>query len=209
MGAAVDLYLASRSPRRLALLGQLGLCAMVVAASVDETPSDGEDAAAYVQRLALAKARAGQQACAPAEVAPGARPRPVLAADTAVVVDGRILGQPADADAALAMLARLSGRTHEVLTAVHLLGRHGHQALVRSQVRMRPISPREAAAYWATGEPRDKAGAYAIQGLGAVFVEHLAGSYSGVVGLPLYETAALLAREGLGPWSGWDAAPPA
>ncbi|TVQ90641.1 MAG: septum formation inhibitor Maf [Chromatiaceae bacterium] len=206
MSAAVDVYLASRSPRRLALLGQLKLRATVVPATVDETPADGEDPTTYVQRIAQAKALAGRAACA-ATIPAGAPPRPVLAADTAVVVDGRILGQPVDAADALAMLALLSGRTHEVLTAVSLLGARTQQALVRSRVRFRRISPAEAAAYWASGEPRDKAGAYAIQGLGAVFVSHLAGSYSGVVGLPLFETAALLAREGIGPWPGLPDAP--
>jgi len=145
----------------------------------------------YVRRIAVAKARAGADAV-------GGRPaRPVLAADTAVVVDGRILGKPADAGDALAMLALLSGRGHEVLTAVAVHGRREQVRVSASRVRFRDIAPVEAAAYWATGEPCDKAGAYAIQGRGALFVAELQGSYSGVVGLPLFETAELLAAEGV------------
>jgi septum formation protein len=188
---AAHLYLASRSPRRLELLGQLGLRPAVVAADVDETPAPGERPKDYVQRIALAKARAG----AAALDEPSARP--VLAADTAVVVDERILGKPAGADEALAMLGLLSGRGHEVLTAVAVIGRREQVCLSISRVRFRDIPPAEAAAYWASGEPRDKAGAYAIQGRGALFVAELRGSYSGVVGLPLFETAELLAAEGV------------
>jgi septum formation protein len=188
---AAHLYLASRSPRRLELLGQLGLRPALVAADVDETPAPGERPKDYVQRIALAKARAGVAALAKAPA------RPVLAADTAVVVDERILGKPAGADDALAMLGLLSGRGHEVLTAVAVIGRREQVRLSLSRVRFRDISPAEAAAYWASGEPGDKAGAYAIQGRGALFVAELRGSYSGVVGLPLFETAELLAAEGV------------
>ena len=116
---------------------------------------------------------------------------PVLGADTAVVCDNRILGKPADADDALAMLRLLSGREHRVLTGIALLGARQQTAVSETLVRFRQITPAEAAAYWASGEPQDKAGAYAIQGRGAAFVEHISGSYSGVVGLPLFETAAL------------------
>jgi septum formation protein len=183
------LYLASRSPRRRELLGQLGLAYALVPADVDETPLPGEDPRAYVQRMALAKARAGRLAVSTAH--------PVLGADTAVVCDDRILGKPADADDAMAMLQLLSGREHRVLTSVALLGKREQTAISDTGVSFRVIDAAEAAAYWAGGEPRDKAGAYAIQGRGALFVERLTGSYSGVVGLPLFETAALLAQEGV------------
>jgi septum formation protein len=189
--AACHLYLASRSPRRQELLAQLGLRPAVIAADVDETPRAGEDPTEYVQRIALAKARAG------AEAIQGQPARPVLAADTAVVVDSRILGKPADERDAMTMLALLSGRSHQVLTAVAVRGRSEQVRLSISRVVFRDIAPAEAAAYWVTGEPRDKAGAYAIQGRGALFVAELHGSYSGVVGLPLFETAELLAEESI------------
>ena len=126
---------------------------------------------------------------------------PALGADTAVVLEGEMLGKPADRDQALGMLARLAGATHRVLTAVALV--HGRGEAVRlseSRVRFRAVAQPEAEAYWASGEPRDKAGGYAIQGLGAVFIERLAGSYSGVMGLPLFETAALLDEAGVPRW---------
>ncbi len=185
-------YLASASPRRRQLLHQLGLAVRSCPPHIDETRHAGENAAAYVQRLAAAKVRA-------AVPVPCLPPAPVIAADTAVVVDGEILGKPVDAASGCAMLARLSGREHEVWTAVAVADdRNCELALSRSRVRFRTISSGEAAAYWASGEPRDKAGGYAIQGLGAVFVCDLSGSYSGVMGLPLFETAQLLARLG---WS--------
>ena len=188
-----DLYLASASPRRRTLLAQLGLRIAVIPAPADETPHGGEAPADYVLRIALAKARAGRAAAA------HSRGRPLLAADTAVVVDGRALGKPADRDEALAMLALLSGRSHRVLTGVALLAPddEAQRTLSTTEVRMGRIAPAQARAYWDTGEPADKAGAYAIQGLGAMFVEHIRGSYSGVVGLPLFETAALLGGAGL------------
>ena len=203
-----DIYLASQSPRRRALLAQLGLACLVLEVQVDESPQRDEAPATYVERIAWAKAAAGRTALlsgkvpASADAMPGAPlpAQPVLAADTAVVIDGRILGKPADERDAMAMLACLSGRTHRVLTAVAVLGAGEHLAVSTSEVRFRSIAPAEAAAYWATGEPKDKAGAYGIQGLGATFVAHLAGSYSGVVGLPLFETAQLLAAEGIGWW---------
>jgi septum formation protein len=182
-------YLASRSPRRRELLAQLGLAHALVAVDVDETPLPAEDPRDYVKRMALAKALAGRQQLSTAH--------PVLGADTAVVCDDRILGKPADADHALAMLRLLSGREHRVLTGIALLGARQQTAVSETRVRFRHITPAEAAAYWASGEPRDKAGGYAIQGRGAVFVEHISGSYSGVVGLPLFESAELLALEGI------------
>ena len=122
----------------------------------------------------------------------------MLAADTTVVIDGLILAKPRDRAEGMAMLGRLSGRTHEVLTAVALASLTGVAFRVSaSEVRLRTVSAEECAAYWETGEPRDKAGGYAIQGRGALFIEHLSGSYSGVMGLPLYETGQLLAAAGL------------
>ncbi len=196
-----DLYLASTSPRRRELLSQIGLRVEVVAQSQAEQRLDNESPENYVQRLALEKARAGQAALG------GEPPRPVLGADTAVVVDEHILGKPADEAGALAMLGLLSGRSHRVLSAVAVVGRDNlgqDRAEVRmsaSEVWFRPIDAAERRAYWRTGEPADKAGGYGIQGLGALFVERLAGSYSGVMGLPLFETGELLRRFGIEPLS--------
>lgn len=186
------LYLASNSPRRRELLDQIGVTHRVLRVEVDESALPGEDAAALVQRLALAKAHAGRAAL------PHEDGRPVLGADTVVVCDQRILGKPRDRTDALAMLAALSGRRHEVLTAVALADQLREQVLLsRSQVNFRAIPTAEAEAYWASGEPADKAGAYAVQGLGAVFISELNGSYSGVMGLPLFETAQLLEEFGI------------
>lgn len=188
-----SICLASRSPRRRELLDQIGIPHQVVTITVDETPRPGEAPAEYVIRLALEKARAGRRQAGTAML-------PVLAADTAVVVDDQVLGKPAGRDDAVAMLRRLSGRSHKVLTGVALAwdGRIDSRLSV-SRVVFRPIGRDEAAAYWASGEPADKAGGYAIQGLGALFVERLEGSYSGVMGLPLFETGELLALAGIGP----------
>lgn len=198
------LYLASGSPRRRELLTQIGIPFTVVSASIDETPLPNEQAGAYVERLARGKAAAGL-----ALLAASGTPEPlaVLGADTAVVLDGRILGKPVDREDALAMLAALSGREHEVLTAVAVTdGQRSESLCIISRVSFNPISEERARAYWASGEPRDKAGAYAIQGLGAVFVQGLQGSYSGVVGLPVAETAELLAGFGIACWQGLPAA---
>ena len=186
------LCLASESPRRRELLQQIGVPHLTAVPDVDETALAGESASAYVVRIACAKARL---------VAGRVASLPVLAADTSVVLDGRICGKPADAQEGIDMLGRLSGRTHEVLTAVALAhaGRLEHR-LSTSAVRFRPLSLAECRAYWESGEPRDKAGGYAIQGRGAVFIEHLSGSYSGVMGLPLFETAQLLAAAGVPCW---------
>ncbi len=181
------LYLASTSPRRREILDVLGLEFGIVHVEVDETPLDGETPANMVVRLAVAKAEAAE--IGPAELA--------LAADTAVVIEGRVLGKPVGESDALDMLAALSGRCHKVLTGVALRGSHGiSTSLSDTNVYFREISRDEARAYWQSGEPRDKAGAYAVQGLGGVFVERVEGSYSGVVGLPVFETAALLRAAG-------------
>ncbi len=192
----MSLILASASPRRRQLLAQLGLDCRVYHADLDENPLPGETPAAYVQRLAAAKAQAVATAlCAEP-------PLPVLGADTAVVCAGQIFGKPADAAHASAMLSQLAGASHQVMTAVALWlptpeGGTLQQALSLSQVTFRPLNPAEIAAYVASGEPLDKAGAYAVQGLAAAFISQLSGSYSGVMGLPLYETAQLLAQAGL------------
>ncbi|MDT3708779.1 MAG: Maf family protein [Pseudomonadaceae bacterium] len=190
-----SLYLASASPRRRELLQQIGVPFSLLAVSVDETPLPDEAAEDYVRRVALDKARAGLAVLPDANAC-------VLAADTSVVLDQRILGKPADRSDGLAMLAALSGRSHRVLTAIVLANRSACEVrLVDSEVEFRSIDASEAQAYWDSGEPRDKAGGYAIQGWGAVFVSQLHGSYSAVVGLPLCETAQLLDRFGLPRWS--------
>lgn len=186
------IYLASASPRRRELLQQLGVRFEVLAQDVAEVRREGESPEAFVERLALEKAQAGWVQLT------AAQRLPVLGADTVVVVDEQVLGKPAGRDDALAMLARLSGRTHRVLSAVALLGQDGARVRVsESRVTFRVIEEQERAAYWASGEPADKAGAYAIQGLGALFVRHLEGSYSGVMGLPLFETGELLREFGI------------
>ncbi len=185
-------YLASASPRRRELLAQIGVRFETIDAEVDESPRADEAPGDYVRRPAQAKAESG-----------GARTgdAPVLGADTTVELDGRILGKPTDEADAVAMLANLSGRTHRVFTAVAIRSPDGLQSrLSRSEVAFRPIAEGERRAYWDTGEPRGKAGGYAIQGFAAVFVSALRGSYSGVVGLPLFETAELLAAVGVPRW---------
>jgi septum formation protein len=189
-------YLASGSPRRRELLQQIGVSFRVVGTAVDEAALPGEAPPKYVARLAAAKAEAGWDSSR------GAAEAPVLAADTAVVLDGKIFGKPADGQDAEDMLRQLSGRTHEVLTAVALRTAAGlHARLSRSEVTFRAIAALEARAYWETGEPKDKAGAYAIQGRAAVFIADLRGSFSGVMGLPLFETAELLGVAGVLQWA--------
>ncbi|NMZ10413.1 septum formation inhibitor Maf [Pseudomonas proteolytica] len=189
------LYLASGSPRRRELLTQIGVPFTVVNAAIDETPQGDESPAAYVERLARGKAAAGLATLA------GTANTCVLGADTAVILDGRILGKPLDQADALAMLLALSDREHEVLTAIAVLdGQRCETRLVSSRVRFRKISTHEATTYWHSGEPQDKAGGYAIQGLAAVFVAGLNGSYSAVVGLPVCETAELLGHFGIPCW---------
>jgi len=190
-----SIVLASASARRSQLLHQIGVRHEIVAADIDESPQPGERPAAYVERLARDKAQAV------VTVLRGRPERPVLAADTTVVEGGRIFGKPADEAACVAMLGALAGRSHEVLTAIALWNA-GQLRLVLSTsvVTFRAIDAGECRRYWATGEPAGKAGAYAIQGLGAVFVSRLEGSFSGVMGLPLFETAALLDAAGVRRW---------
>jgi len=188
------LFLASASPRRRELLTQIGVPFELLSITLDETPLPAERPEAYVQRLAREKALAGWAAVGDGSVA-------VLGADTTVVIDERILGKPADRAEGLLMLESLSDREHHVLTAVALATRGACEVrLVTNRVRFRRIERAEAEAYWASGEPCDKAGGYAIQGWGAVFVAELRGSYSAVVGLPLCETAQLLDQAGIARW---------
>ncbi|MDH0731157.1 Maf-like protein [Pseudomonas sichuanensis] len=188
-----QLYLASGSPRRRELLTQIGVPFTVVSAPIDETPLPGEAPSAYVERLAQAKAVAGFAHTDGNGV--------VLGADTTVVLDDEILGKPQDREDFLAMLGDLSKREHQVLTAVALTdGQRSISRCVSTTVRFRAISFEEALRYWASGEPLDKAGGYAIQGLGAVFVSGIEGSYSAVVGLPLSETAELLEQFAIAVW---------
>ena len=186
------LILASASPRRRELLAQIGVRVDVAPADIDEHEYPNETAAEYVKRLAEEKAKVGF------ECGDG---RPALGSDTTVVVDDQILGKPLDFNEAQRMLKQLSGRWHQVITAVAI---HSHSfvesRVVVTDVEFRALSETEIAQYWESGEPTDKAGGYGIQGLGAVFVKRIEGSYSSVVGLPLCETAELLAQAGVSVW---------
>lgn len=188
MSSAPLLHLASSSPRRQEILRALGLTFTAQGADIDESRLDGETPEQMVLRLAAAKASA----------AVAAEGQLVLGADTAVVLGGRVLGKPRDESDAIEMLLSLSGCTHRVLTGVALQTSAGSKVVVSAtDVRFREIDRDEARAYWHSGEPRDKAGAYAIQGLGGMFVEAISGSYSGVVGLPVFETVNLLRAAGV------------
>lgn len=187
MSQSAPLVLASASPRRRELLGLLGLAFEVVPAHVDESVLPREAAGDYVERVAGDKARA---------IASRLGDRLILAADTSVVLEGEVLGKPSDDAEALAMLRRLSGRTHWVITAMALAGAFDALERVETEVTFRTLTDEELRWYVATGEPRDKAGAYGIQGAGGVFVARIDGSASNVIGLPLAECAALLKRAG-------------
>lgn len=186
------IYLASQSPRRRTLLAQLGVGFETLDVAIDETPQAGETPDALARRLAAGKVLAGRACLDDADA------HLVLGADTVVVLDGESLGKPRDGDDAARLLMRLSGRCHQVLSAVALASADGTRVrLSRSRVCFRELARPECEAYAASGEPLDKAGAYAIQGRAAAFVRELHGSYSGVVGLPLYETAELLREAGV------------
>lgn len=187
-GSERQICLASRSPRRAQLLDQAGIPYRVTATDVEEHRRDGEPAADYVIRVARAKAEAA--------AAVMTQPLPVLAADTEVVLDDRILGKPQDRRAAVEMLMSLSGRTHRVLTAVVLLHERLDYRLSESRVSFKTLTRRECEAYCDTGMPYDKAGGYGIQDRAAVFISRMEGSYSGIMGLPLYETVQLLEQQG-------------
>lgn len=192
------IYLASKSPRRRELLRQIGVHFDVMTfrggergedADVDETPLEGEDVERYVERLALTKAEAGMRRLLWRKMAR----QPVLAADTTLEVDGQIIGKPVDADDARRILSLLSGRSHRVLTAIAMSdGSRTRSRISVSDVRFRELTDSDIKHYVASGEPMDKAGAYGIQGRAAMFVEEIRGSYSGIMGLPLFETAQLL-----------------
>jgi septum formation protein len=186
----MKIHLASASPRRKEILAAIGVVFTADGVDIDESRYDDELVADMVIRLAAAKAAIARKGLDLSV--------PVIGADTAVAIDDRVLGKPGSQEEALEMLACLSGRAHKVVTGVAL----DHAGKVNTatsvtEVRFREISPDEAEAYWQSGEPQDKAGAYAVQGIGGIFVESISGSYSGVVGLPVFETAALLANAGL------------
>jgi len=195
MRSAIDFYLASASPRRRELLAGIGCRFQCLQVDVDESPVRGERPADFVLRLARQKAMAGWR------LVESERQLPVLGADTAVLVDDSVLGKPDSQEEALEMLRLLSGRRHRVLTGVAMTNGTGcRETISETIVRFRDLSDSEMLRYWQSGEPRDKAGAYAIQGRGAIFVQHIAGSYSGVVGLPIFETVQLLASFGIDCW---------
>lgn len=196
------IYLASKSPRRRELLRQIGVEFEILMlreeqgrhGAVSEDPLPGEAPALYVQRIAREKAEHGWNAVMWRRLPI----RPVLAADTTVTVDGKIMGKPADANEAMDMLRSLSGRTHEVLTAVAVFAQDQlTEALNRSEVKFSAVSEAALRAYVASAEPYDKAGAYGVQGHAAQFIEHISGSYTGIMGLPLFETAQLLNQAGI------------
>ena len=196
------IHLASRSPRRRELLTQMGVHfdtlvfrdGLRADREVDETPLNGEDPVAYVQRVARAKAEHGWRCVAWRRLLP----QPVLSADTTLEFEGEVIGKPLSAADAMRILGRLSGKTHRVLTAVAVcLDQRIETALSTSEVRFATLSETDIRRYVDSGEPMDKAGAYGIQGRAGMFVEHLSGSYTGVMGLPLHETAVLLRRFGV------------
>jgi len=194
MPQSFDIYLASASPRRRELLDQIAVTYKVIRQNVPEDLKAGESPQDYVQRLALEKARAGWHSLAVDER------KPVLGADTAVVVDGHILGKPKDRDAGLAMLEQLSGRCHQVYSAVAIVAQTEAVKTNCSQVCFAEMDSTMREAYWNTDECHDKAGAYGIQGRAACFITKLEGSYSGVMGLPLFETSSLLKQFAIEPF---------
>jgi len=191
-----QIILASSSPRRSELLQQMRVSFVVLPVEIDESALEGESPTTYVERLALEKARAGWEL--------SEKNRPVLGSDTIVVIHGDILGKPSDRNHAIEMLKRLSGNTHQVLTAVALV--EADRSAIRlseSRVSFSPITEQEILIYWESGEPVDKAGAYAIQGLAAAFIQHIEGSFSGVMGLPIFETMGLLKAFGVDVTMNW------
>ena len=202
MHADQKIYLASKSPRRRELLRQIGVEFEILMlreapgreGAVSEDPLPGEAPDVYVKRIAREKAQAGWAAVEMRRLPL----RPVLAADTTVTIDGQILGKPASANDALQMLLQLSGRTHEVLTAIAVIVDGDlNEAFSRSEVTFEPIGDEALRKYCASTEPLDKAGSYGVQGRAAQFISHISGSYSGIMGLPLYETARLLNLAGI------------
>lgn len=184
-----QIILASASPRRRELLNQINVRHLVQTVDIDETPFQNESPENYVQRLALEKAFACREKFNPS--------LPILAADTSVVLGNQIMGKPRNETDAFTMLSQLSGKTHYVFTAIALLGNHQNIVISATEVTFKTLTENEIVAYWQSGEPLDKAGSYAIQGKGSLFIERINGSFSGVMGLPLFETAQLLATEGI------------
>jgi septum formation protein len=184
-----EIILASTSPRRRQLLTQLGVSYQVSAVTIDETPWVNEDPLAYVQRVSAAKSDASAQL--------NSTLVPILAADTVVVLDKKIMGKPKNQQHAAEMLIALSAKTHQVYSAISLRGKQHWQRVNVTDVTFRALKPSEIEAYWQTGEPCDKAGGYAIQGLGSIFIQSIQGSFSAVMGLPLFETAELLTQQGI------------
>lgn len=189
MNQQPPIILASASPRRKELLDQIGIRYTVYAVDIDETPLINESPLAYVQRVAAEKSAACVLKLQTEQL--------VLAADTTVVLGDVIMGKPKDEADALAMLRQLSGKTHQVYSAISLRGREHTQAVSITDVTFKVLTEQEMLTYWISGEPIDKAGAYAIQGKGSVFVTAINGSFSGVMGLPLFETAQLLRQQGV------------
>ncbi|MDA1342783.1 MAG: Maf family protein [Proteobacteria bacterium] len=194
---SLQIILASASPRRKELLAQINVTPIIHPVDLDETPLPDEQPLAYVQRLAAEKSALCAATLNDKSATILNSDFPVLAADTAVVIDNRILGKPRDQEDGIAMLSLLSGRTHQVYTALSLRGRQHWQMVSVTDVTFRSLTEVEMLAYWRTEEPSDKAGGYAIQGLGSLFIESINGSYSGVMGLPLFETAELLEKQGI------------
>jgi septum formation protein len=189
----MKVILASQSPRRLELLQQIGVCPEVHPAHIDETPLIDESPEDYVNRLARSKAESVAQHCTGSLV---------IGSDTSVVIDQQILGKPESRDHFLAMFKRLSGAKHQVMTAVAVTdGQQTRSEVVITQVSFYTINEREIERYWLSGEPQDKAGGYGIQGLGALFVKEIQGSYSAVVGLPIAETSKILEKFGFSTWT--------
>lgn len=185
---AAQIILASASPRRRELLDQIGIQFTACPVDINEKPLANELPVAYVQRIAAEKAAA---------VTTNTGKLPILAADTTVVLESDIMGKPENLQDAMWMLSQLSEKTHQVYTAVSLRGKSQQQILSVTDVTFRKLTEDEIIHYWLSGEPIDKAGSYAIQGLGAIFVQSITGSYSGVVGLPIFETVKILANEGI------------
>ena len=183
------IILASASPRRSELLNQLRIIHQIKAVNIDETPFSGEKPLNYVQRMAAEKSASCAQLVSTA--------LPILAADTTVILNKQIMGKPENESHAAEMLRQLSGQTHQVYSAISLRGKQHWQRVSITDVVFRVITEREIKAYWETKEPYDKAGGYAIQGIGSIFIQTIKGSFSGVMGLPLFETAEILTEQGL------------
>ena len=191
-----QIYLASSSPRRQQLLDQIKVRYLLLAPQINETPRPQEPPVDYALRIAIEKARTGRKL--QQEATPSIPYLPVLGADTVVTSDNNIFGKPKNREDSLNMLEQLSGKSHDVISAIALITRNKeYTAVCTSSVTFRHTTPEEREQYWLSGEPEDKAGSYAIQGTGAVFISNISGSYSGVMGLPLFETAKILQESGI------------